>query len=115
LFQLIHCVKCKTGSLVEKKSSYGQFFGCNNYPLCNHTENGCSSCGSVMQRLGRFKVCINPECSSWIPTCPECGGEMVQREGRNGLFWGCRNFKGHEGVTCRHTENDIKFDLNLIE
>ena len=110
LFQLIHCVKCKTGSLVAKEGKFGQFFGCNNYPLCNHAEKGCVSCGSVMQRLGRFKVCINPECDSWVPTCPECGGEMVHRKGRRGLFWGCKNFRKDESVTCKHTENEIEFD-----
>ena len=62
LFQLIHCVKCTTGILVARKGKNGSFFGCNNYPLCNHTENGCSSCSTTMQRIGRFKACLNPDC-----------------------------------------------------
>ncbi len=115
LFQLIHCAKCKTGSLVAKDGAFGKFFGCNNYPLCNHTENGCISCGSVMQRLGRFKVCINPDCDSWIPTCPECGGEMMQRDGRYGKFWGCKNFRRDDDVTCKHTEKEIEFASSLVE
>ena len=110
LFQAIHCVKCKTGSLVSRKGRLGDFFGCNNYPLCNHAENGCPTCGSVMQRLGRFKVCIDPSCESWVPTCPECGAEMVERKGRHGKFWGCKNYRGNEGVTCKHTENEIIFE-----
>ena len=109
LFQLIHCVKCKKGSLIPKEGKSGKFFSCNNYPLCSHSENGCVSCGTVMQRFGRFKVCINPECDSWVPTCPECGADMVQRKGRRGLFWGCKNFKGAEAVSCSHTENEIEF------
>jgi hypothetical protein len=41
---------------------------------------------------------------------------MTQRKakGRNGLFWGCRNFKGYEGVTCKHTENEIMYDPELL-
>lgn len=32
--------------------------------------------------------------------CPKCGGELVQRNGRFGAFFGCGNFPG-----CRYTEN----------
>jgi hypothetical protein len=64
LFQLIHCVKCKSGSLVAKTSRYGKFYGCNNFPRCKHIESGCSSCGMAMTRLDRFKVCINPDCDT---------------------------------------------------
>ena len=39
---------------------------------------------------------------------------MTQRKSSNGMFWGCRNFKRYEGVTCRHTENEIKYDLELL-
>jgi DNA helicase-4 len=115
LFQLIHCVKCKSGSLVAKASSYGKFYGCNNFPRCKHIESGCSSCGMAMTRLDRFKVCINPDCDTWVPTCPQCDAEMVQRKGRRGLFWGCKNFKGNEDLTCRHTEDTIVFDQNRVE
>lgn len=24
--------------------------------------------------------------------CPDCGGEMVSRTGKYGVFWGCRNY-----------------------
>ena len=36
-----------------------------------------------------------------ICTCPECGGELVYRNGRFGKFISCINFP-----TCRYTEND---------
>ena len=32
-------------------------------------------------------------------TCPECGGHLVEREGKFGYFLGCERFPG-----CRHTE-----------
>lgn len=32
--------------------------------------------------------------------CPECGEEMVLREGKYGKFWGCSNYP-----ECKHTEN----------
>ena len=33
------------------------------------------------------------------PVCPECGIEMVERQGGYGTFWGCANYP-----TCTHTE-----------
>jgi DNA helicase-4 len=109
LFQLINCKKCETGTLVPREGKFGSFYGCSHYPLCDNAENGCRSCGNPMQRVGRFKVCINPDCASWIPTCPQCGAEMTQREGRYGNFWGCRNYRGEEQVSCSHTENSITY------
>jgi restriction system protein len=28
------------------------------------------------------------------PTCPSCGIKMVEKSGKRGAFWGCRNFPG---------------------
>jgi DNA helicase-4 len=109
LFQAINCRKCDTGTMVPRNGKFGSFFGCTHYPLCDNAENGCQSCGNPMQRLGRFKVCINPDCASWVPTCTQCGAEMTQRGGRNGKFWGCRNYRSEENVSCSHTENSITY------
>ncbi len=106
-FERIRCVKCKTGTLVAVQGK--SFYGCSNYPLCNHTESGCQACGNPMQRAGRFKICLDPDCESWMPVCPKCGADMVQRKGRYGAFWGCKNFRGDDDISCRHTENDISF------
>jgi DNA helicase-4 len=66
-----------------------------------------------MRRAGRFKICINPDCLSWAPLCPQCGAEMVRRKGRHGEFWGCKNYR-YDGVCCMHTENKIVFDQGLL-
>ncbi len=112
LLHILKCMKCKTGTMVQKQSQFGSFFGCTKFPLCTHKERGCQRCESQMRRAGRFKICINPNCLNWVPVCPKCGAEMVQRKGRHGLFWGCKNYR-HEGECCKHTENDIVFDQQL--
>jgi DNA topoisomerase-1 len=33
------CPKCGTGKLVLRKSIYGSFYGCSNYPKCRHTQS----------------------------------------------------------------------------
>jgi len=113
LLHVLKCMKCKTGTMVPRQSRFGRFFGCNKYPLCSHRERGCSLCESQMRRVDRFKVCINPQCKNWVPVCPKCGAEMVQRKGRYGEFWGCKNYRGSEDG-CSHTENEIAFDRRFL-
>ena len=113
LLHMLKCMKCKTGTMVPRQGPHGRFFGCNHYPLCTHRERGCAICQSQMRRAGRFKICINPECQNWVPVCPECGAEMVQRKGRYGEFWGCKNYRS-DGTGCTHTENEIVFDQSLV-
>ncbi len=108
LFEAIRCVRCETGSLVPRQSKHGRFFGCSNYPVCNHAEKGCQQCGQAMKREGRFKRCLDDACGHWAPVCPECGAEMVLRKGPRGEFWGCKNYRGNEQQSCGHTENCIE-------
>ena len=110
---MLKCMKCKTGTMVPRESKFGRFFGCNKFPLCSHRERGCERCESQMRRVGRFKVCINPDCLSWVPVCPQCGAEMVRRKGRHGEFWGCKNYR-YEGECCKYTENVIVFDQDHL-
>ena len=107
-FQETRCIKCESGNMVLRTGNFNPFYGCSHYPLCTNKEESCSACGNpIMQRCGRFKVCIDPDCDSWIPTCPKCGANMIQRKNKKdgSLFWGCRNFPD-----CTHTENHIEFN-----
>lgn len=113
LMHMLKCIRCKTGTMVPRQSQFGGFFGCNKFPLCSHKERGCELCGLQMRRAGRFKICINPDCLSWVPLCPQCGAEMVQRKGRYGEFWGCKNYRS-DGECCKHTENSILFDQDSL-
>ncbi len=45
------------------------------------------------------KIDLKPEVEPVGRDCPECGSELVYREGRYGRFIGCSNFP-----KCRHTE-----------
>jgi DNA helicase-4 len=111
LFHLMKCVRCKTGTLVQRTSQHGSFLGCSKYPLCQHKERVCQKCSSPMVRQGRFKVCLDASCAHIVPICPKCGAEMVKRRGQYGEFWGCRNY-GNSQSPCTHTENTIDVRLN---
>ena len=107
-YNQIRCPECETGIRVAKEGKNGKFYGCGCFPLCDYTENGCPKCGKPMRRIGGYKKCLDPAaCDSWIPLCPECGADMVEREGSNGSFWGCINYRGNDESSCRHMEEDI--------
>ncbi|MFC1688279.1 UvrD-helicase domain-containing protein [Pseudomonadota bacterium] len=106
LYQQINCVICEIGSMVQRTGPYGQFYGCSHFPRCEHKENGCNCCGSLMKRSDRYKICTNKDCDGWTPVCPICGAEMVLRNGPYGEFWGCKNWRS-QGVSCPHKENSI--------
>ncbi|MGZ4957229.1 MAG: UvrD-helicase domain-containing protein, partial [Methylobacter sp.] len=65
----IPCSRCQTGYMVSRDSQYGSFFGCSQYPLCDHTQHACQWCGGGLQNKGRFRVCENPRCDFVEPVC----------------------------------------------
>jgi DNA helicase-4 len=50
-----------------------------------------------------FKSCLNPACNNTVPLCEKCGAEMVLRTSHNGDFWGCRNYRGNDELSCKNS------------
>ncbi len=96
------CLACETGLLKKRTGLFGTFYACSNFPRCEHKEKPCAQCESPMtrKRYPGFKVCLNDTCKNLIPTCSQCNAEMVLRASKNGEFWGCRNYKGNEPMSC---------------
>ena len=70
--------------LVYRKSRYGQFIGCKNYPKCKYIKREPKVVEEVEGRV-----------------CPECGSKLVYRFTKRGeKFIGCSNFP-----KCKYTEN----------
>lgn len=92
------CPECGQGKLVQKRSRFGVFFGCDRYPDCkyikktqNKTGVKCPECkqGELVGKRGRggklFYSCDRyPECRCAIwakpmaENCPDCGWPLVQ-------------------------------------
>lgn len=66
--ELIKCPKCG-GSMTQRDR---HFYGCLNFPLCDHT------------------VTID---AILTETCPECGDYLVKRKGPYSDFYGCNSYK----------------------
>ena len=117
------CPKCGA-PLVYKKSKYGTFIGCSNFPTCSYREveeveeektgENCPICGRpLVYRLGKrnkkFIACSGyPECNyikkeestvEVVKKCPECGGDLIVRGRGKKKFLGCSNYP-----KCHHIE-----------
>ena len=120
-----NCPKCGA-PLVRKKSKYGEFVGCSNYPKCEYREKEdveytgerCPKCGRPLvyrmnKKHKKFIACSGyPKCDyiqneeTEAPKinhtgliCPECGGELVERRRGKKTFLGCSNYP-----KCHHME-----------
>ena len=67
------CPKCGN-SLVIKRSKYGEFTACSNYPECKYIKT-------------------DKEESKEIIDCPKCTGKIIEKKTRRGkIFYGCNNY-----------------------
>ena len=110
--------------LVYKKSKYGNFIGCSNFPTCSYREKEeeelektgemCPVCGKpLVYRVGKrgkkFVACSGyPDCNyikkeetpvEVVKKCPECGGDLIIRGRGKKKFLGCSNYP-----KCHHIE-----------
>ena len=100
----IKCPDCG-GDVVIRKSRYGKFYACTNFPKCKYTKAiresigvKCPKCGGeIVRGFGRHKSvfynCENyPKCdfSVWdMPVaekCPKCGGILLEKRGKKYLY-----------------------------
>jgi DNA topoisomerase-1 len=75
------CPECGA-DLVERKSKYGTFIACGNYPTCKYVKKE----KKEIEYVGR--------------KCPDCGNELVYRTSKKGRFIACSGFP-----KCRHMES----------
>lgn len=108
----INCMVCETGILKKRTGKYGNFYSCSYFPRCDHKEKPCTKCQSPMTRTKYpgFKVCLNDSCKNMIPTCELCNAEMVLRSSQRGEFWGCRNYRGNDPMSCKNGVDSAKVD-----
>lgn len=116
-----NCPKCGA-PLVKKKSKYGEFVGCSNYPHCDYREKEeleytgekCPKCGRPLVYRTNKKHMTFIACSGYpkcdyvkneevkpvvVKKCPDCGGDLIERHHGKTTFLGCTNYP-----KCRHVE-----------
>ena len=69
------CPKCGC-DLVYKKSKFGEFVACSNFPDCNYVKPKEEKPVEVLENQ----------------TCPKCGSTLVKRKSKKGEFYACSGF-----------------------
>jgi len=97
-------VRCEYCGKVATDDEFGSYGG------MHHANLGmCKACGKEQRREVLPKYQKNAaritdvlEKTRSMPICPKCGGQLKERNGRFGPFWGCSNYP-----TCRYTESKL--------
>ncbi|MYA86852.1 MAG: AAA family ATPase [Boseongicola sp. SB0662_bin_57] len=97
----VACPQCKEGRLERRESARdgSVFYGCSNWPHCEHTGRPCPKCGTGLPVRSRNGFRCR-DCGGSIEACPDCGGWLETRMGRFGRFHGCSNYPA-----CEYTRN----------
>lgn len=95
----LKCEKCGS-EMVIKKSRFGEILACSGYPECKNIKN-------FIRLKDGIKVIEKNE--KIDKKCPECGGNLFIKKGRNGLFLGCENYP-----ECKFTANFRVEDDKII-
>ena len=89
----VPCPRCTRGRLERRENARNGsiFYGCSNFPLCEHTARACPNCGKGLpvRSDGAYRC---RDCGGSIEACPVCGGRLVTRMGRYSCFLGCSNW-----------------------
>ncbi len=97
----VACPQCEEGRLERRENARHRnvFYGCSNWPYCEHTERSCPKCGTGLPvRSGSTFRCR--DCGGSIEGCPVCDGWLETKMGRFGRFLGCSNYP-----RCDYTHN----------
>ena len=97
----VPCPRCKEGRLEGRVNARdgSTFYGCSNWPYCEHTGRPCPSCGTGLPvKNGSAYRCR--DCREQLEDCPVCGGWLETRMGQYGRFRGCSNWPD-----CDYTRN----------
>ena len=92
------CPNCGN-SLVIKRSKYGEFTACSNYPECKYIKT-------------------NKEAPKEIMNCPKCNGKIIEKKTRKGkIFYGCNNYPKCDFATWDKPNGELCPDCNspLVE
>jgi len=89
------CPNCQS-PLVIKRSRYGEFVACSNYPECKY----------IKQEKEEPKEIIN---------CPKCEGTIIEKKTRKGkIFYGCNNYPKCDFATWDEPINELCPDCGNI-
>ena len=104
------CPKCNS-KLVKRNGKNGVFWGCSNWKP--NGKDNCDAMFSDYEGKPDFEGKSKPKAQLSEHDCPKCNSKLVKRNGKNGVFWGCSNWKpnGKDNCNAMFSDKDGKPDL----
>ncbi|NIA21277.1 MAG: hypothetical protein GWP05_04750, partial [Anaerolineaceae bacterium] len=79
--------------MILRSGRRGPFLSCTGYPKCKTTgEASPELIEKFKEKFGEQKGLTAPEPKDTGRSCPKCGGKLLERLGRYGLFVGCQEY-----------------------
>ena len=106
----VSCPQCKEGRVERRENARDGsiFYGCSNWPYCEHTGRPCPKCETGLPvRSGSAFRCR--DCGGSIEGCPSCGGWKQGWEG-SAASWGARIT---QDATTRAIFNGVEREIDL--
>ena len=89
----VPCPRCVKGRLERRENarSGSTFYGCSNWPYCDHRRPSCPACGKGLPVKAEETFRCR-DCGQTIEGCPRCDGWLQPKNSRHGPFLGCSNW-----------------------
>jgi len=94
------CTVCKEGEVVEKNGRYGKFYSCDKYPTCKTIY--------VKDENDKFSVKKKKDVKTIKEKCSECGKQLVERNGKYGVFYGCSGFPKCKSIYNKNDKGEFE-------
>lgn len=79
----IVCDVCQQGTMLIRHSKGGDFLSCSRFPQCKNTKS------FTRDEDGKIQIVIP---ATLAETCPQCGAQLILRNGKFGEFIACSNY-----------------------
>jgi len=79
----IVCDVCKQGTMLIRHGKGGDFLSCSRFPQCKNTKS------FTRDEDGNIQIVIP---ATLAETCPQCGAQLILRNGKFGEFIACSNY-----------------------
>ncbi|HNW25056.1 MAG TPA: topoisomerase DNA-binding C4 zinc finger domain-containing protein, partial [Candidatus Cloacimonas sp.] len=79
----IVCDVCQQGTMLIRHSKGGDFLSCSRFPQCKNTKS------FTRDEDGNIQIVIP---ATLAETCPQCGAQLILRNGKFGEFIACSNY-----------------------
>lgn len=103
------CPNCGA-DVVEKNGKFGTFMSCSAYPRCKTIcvwDNGALVEKAPGQKVATTKAKNTGNAGKAVGKCPNCGADVVEKQGKFGTFMSCSAYPNCRTICVRDTSGNL--------